>query len=481
MKISLIRPRVQNAPDPPLGILSIATQLKTAGYEVQVLDPSPEDVSIYQKIIEFQPDILGLSILTTQFSLARLLIKWIRNNLPQTLVIAGGIHPTALPRKTLEDADVDVVIIGEGEITTQELCKKYESGRGFEGIPGTAYLCDGKIKFEQQRPFIRDLDSIPIIDRSLLDFDKYLRPPGNIRGLLFYRATSIISTRGCPFACMFCSCKAVFGNKIRRRSVDNVMEEIRALKKNYNIDALWFLDDTLTQKPERTIELARAFQKANLKIKWNCQGHVKKMSLNLFKEMKNSECVQVEFGIESGSPRILEVLRKEITIEDIIKCFSFAKEVGMRTLANIMIGNPTETEKDIEMTYHLAKKIKPDHVVVSFTTPLPGSELYEWSLKEGFLNGKEEFNVEWTSRQTEEPYVALTLDKTTLIKMRRKFDNYFFLANHKNYLKDSQFILGILLQIFASPRKYIHGLYKSLRRWRLGHIIETIWDEYNRI
>ncbi len=481
MKITLIRARVSNAPEPPLGILSIATLLNKKGYNVQILDPSPEDVKFFKEIKDFNPDVLGISILTTQYERAKEIAEWAKENLKNVILVGGGIHPTALPKRTLKELGLDAVVIGEGEITFLDLVENLSNRSKWKNIKGLCFKLGDEIIINEPRELIEDLDTIPYPDRSLINFEQYLRPPGNIRGLIFHRATSLISSRGCPYYCTFCSSHTLFGRKIRYRSVDNVIAEIDELVNKYKIDALWFLDDTLMEKPDWTSNLCKEIRRRQYNFKWGCQGHVRKVTKELLQEMKNSGCVQIEFGVESGSPRILKVLKKGTTPDDVKRAFSICRSLGIRTLANFMIGNPEEKVEDLEMSYRLARIIKPDHVVVTFTTPMPGSELYDYCKKIGKLNGKEVFNERWTIRQIDEPIIPLSLSKKEMMRFRAKFDNTFFFTNIKGYLKHPNFVIDVIKSILKNPRAYLRGLSYSIKTKRLNHIVETIWEEYNKI
>jgi radical SAM superfamily enzyme YgiQ (UPF0313 family) len=481
MRVALIRPRVINAPDPPLGLLSIAPLLLQEGLEVRIWDPEPREKGWFEELVRWRPELIGLSLLTTQYGRAREIGEEARRRLPGVRLVAGGIHPTALPERTLRELQLDFVVRGEGERALPALCRALAEGRDPLEVPGV-WQRQGETVLRGAPPVtIEDLDEIPYPARELVEFERYLRPPGNIRGILRRRATSIYTSRGCPFACTFCSSHEIFGRRIRCRSVDHVMAEVHELVGRYRIDGLWFLDDTLLERPEWTSALCREFRRAGFRFAWGCQGHVRRVTRELLQEMKASGCVQLEFGVESGSPRILRTMRKGASPEDVVTAFRICRQVGIRTLANFMIGNEGETAEDVELSFALARRIRPDHVVVTFTTPMPGSELYRRALARGALTAHTPFGEEWTIRQTEQPFVALSLDPEEMIRLRARFDNHFFITNHIGYLRDPRFLADVLWRMLRNPRPYARGLVQACRARRLGHLIETIWDEYNRI
>ena len=479
MRITLIRPRTGNTFDPPLGLMILSACARQAGYTVQILDPNADDDSFIDAMRLFRPDLIGYSLLTTQVSRARSMQPLIRHNFPGIPSVAGGIHPTALPEWTLRQLDIDYAVRGEGEFSFLHLLDALASGTDPAGLPGLAVLRDGRLVEGPPPPFIENLDSIPLPDRDSVDFRRYLRPPGNIRGKYLKRATSIITSRGCPFGCTFCSSHGVFGRTVRRRSVGHVMQEIHGLMKDYDIDGLWFLDDTLLESPDWLQELCAEMKKTGLP--WACQAHVRRADEHLFRMMKDAGCCQLEFGVESGSPAVLRRLKKGSTPDDVRRSFAICHRIGIRTLANFMIGVPGETVEDTEMSFRLAREIRPDHVVVTFVTPLPGSELFTESLEKGWLPSIPDFSSDWIIRQTENPAVALAMDAETMKRLRKKFDNAFLWSNIREYFRYPEFVLDVLRHMLLHPRRYWRGIRRALRTGRLLHIVETVWEEYNRI
>ncbi len=479
MRITLIRPRTGNTPDPPIGILILAACLKQAGHAIQILDPDRLDNTVARQVQAFGPDIVGYSLLTTQVSRALELHEQIKSLLPEIITTAGGIHATSLPEWTLRRFGLDFVVLGEGEITFPEAVTALETGAPLEKVPGIALIRNDKLLLSPSRELISDLDSIPFPDRDCVDFNRYLRPPGNIRGKFLRRATSLITSRGCPFGCIFCSSHTLFGQLVRRRSIPNIMQEIELLIRNYRVDGLWFLDDTLLEDPEWLEELCRGLKSTGLP--WGCQAHVRRADESLFRMMRSAGCLQLEFGVESGSERILQRLRKGSDPDDVRRAFSLCHRLNIRALANFMIGNPGETVADVEASLALAREIKPDHVVVTFTTPLPGSSLYQEALNTGWIPENPDFSSRWIIRQTEEPAVTCSLNAQEMIRLRKKFDNTFFWTNFKDYFRYPGFVLEILSHILTHPKRYLPGFSRVLRTGRLSHLIETIWEEYNRV
>ena len=198
---------------------------------------------------------------------------------------------------------------------------------------------------------------------------------GIIRGLPL-RGALLHTTRGCPYSCSFCGCNLIFGRNLRFRNLSVIEKEIKYLKEIKKIEGIWIIDDTFTINKEHIIGVAKILKKYNLI--WGCQSRVNTINVELIRIMKENGCVQLDFGIESGSQRILDdIIGKRININQVINSFKLAKKYKIRTLANFMIGFPTETYNDLNKTIKLAKLIKADIYIFSIATPLPGTELYK--------------------------------------------------------------------------------------------------------
>ena len=481
----------------PLGILYIATLLKNHGHSVQVFDPWADDDNFIQEIVDFKPDMVGLSFLTTQYRRAKDILSKIREialspgskdpRLPpsacntkqlvshcndrQSLPIffSGGIHSTALPEEVLNDLALDFVVLGEGEETMREIAE----GKNLKNIPGVAYMENGNLIKTAAREPIADLDSLPIPDRSLLNYGKYLIPPGPFRGTYCKHAATIISSRGCPYKCIFCgSSTLMFGFKTRRRSVKNVLNEIDSLYKKYCIDGLYFLDDTFTLSPPWVEEFCESFRTKNFKIKWGCQARVNTVTLKLLKKMKGAGCCQVDYGVESGSDKILKVLKKGTNREMIKKAFRLSHLAGLRPTATFMIGNPEEDKEDIKKTLDLAKEIKPRHVKFLYLTPFPGTEIFDMARKNKWFNPEVSYSNQWSIRQTELPLMEINFTKHELSQIRARLQNKFLLKNYWHYLTNLPFSTRIFMLLLSRPKKLFRSLKEVIRTRRLDNFLE---------
>ncbi|MBC8412280.1 MAG: cobalamin-dependent protein [Nitrospira sp.] len=487
MKVTLVNAQVLDGNNvvPPLGLLYVAGSLEAAGHEVQIFDADPEhETTMLQQIKDFNPGLIGISFLTVAYERAEGLCKALKKVLPDVMYCAGGVHATVKPEETLKAFDLDLIIMGEGEHTMVDLCNRLSKNESIEDAPGLLYQKDGAIVRTEPRELIQDLDSIPFPARHLIDMTPYLKPPGIIRGYADKNQTTIVTSRGCPFKCIYCGSHNIFGRKTRRRSYQNVVDEIEHLAKNFGIRGIYYCDDTFTLSSRWVKEYCNELKKRKLDIKWGCQSRVDQTDRALMIEMKSSGLVQLDFGVESGSEKILKVLGKGGAgdrTSQIKESFKLCKELDIRTLATFIIGNPTETKEDIDESFAVAKEIQADYTAFYFLTPYPGTDIYDQAIANGWLDPNLPFSEIWAHRQPELPLMAITFSQEDLRDIRRNLQNHFF---RKNYLVRSGNIsfYSILSTIFfRNPGIFLTAFGKFLRTRRMDYIVETLNAEYWRI
>lgn len=456
MKISLVYPSVLNLSFPPLGILYIAAVLKEEGHEVTVSDINStnrkEEVG---RIRGFGPSLVGVSIInTTQINFATELIKELRSFLPQAHFTCGGTYSTVFPRRLLEELEIDTVVLGEGEATVKELVRNIASGSDLKEVKGIFFRRNNEIIENERREFMHSLDEISLPARELVDFDRYLRPPGVLRGFWRRRSTTIITGRGCPSHCIYCGSNLIFGRVLRRRSVDNVISEIRHLVDKYRIDGIWFADDTFTLDKNWVIEFADKLKRERADIKWGAQARVTTVDFEMLIAMKKAGCVQLDFGVESGSLRVLKTLRKGITPEAVIRAFDLTKKAGIRSLATFMVGNPGEAYEDIKETLALSKRIRADFTIFFFTTAYPGTELFDMAVKNNWLRNHD--YSQWFVR--EPSALEIVFSRNELIKIRSRLQNTFAVRNIASSLSNPIFLVNIIMFTFLNLPALIGAL-----------------------
>jgi len=481
MKITLVNIRNSDSMVVPLGLLYIAAVLEKADHKVQVFDPFFNQWDFLSELKDFNPDLIGLSILTSSYHLAKKLIPHWRKTCPDSKICAGGIHPTAMPKDTLLDLGLDFVVMGEGELTMLELCNRWEEKEfDLSSIKGISFLVDNELIINPYREFIDDLDILPFPAYHLLPIERYLIPPGYIRSYFLKKTLQMIPSRGCPGRCIFCASYLIFGRKIRRRAPENVIEEIKYLKRRYNIEGINFQDDIFCLDHNWVFEICRGIRNSGLDIVWGCQTKVNTVDYKLLKEMKMSGCVQVDYGIESGSDKVLKALKKGITTSQIKEAFKLSRQAGLKNYASIMIGNPQEKIEDIQKTLSLLKEVKPTYTNIVYLTPFPGSEIYQMAKENKWFNPNEEFNDNWDVRKSERPIMSINFSTDELKKIRRQLSNSVFLRNYFAFInfRNLTFILSALFYASLNIKEFWKAIKKFFKSRILDDLIDFILYEY---
>jgi len=382
LRIVLVNPTLKEAPS--FGLLYLCSILEHKGHKVIIVEfeDGADNSHLFEKICEFNPNIIGFTVMSYQLNQVREIIK----GLPKTFLIAGGRHATALPSEVL-DMGFDLVVRGEAEESLPEILDLIVKGEEHKisEVKGVVLKKDGVLIDTGIRD-PPDITKLPWPAYDKIDINKYLESKiYGIRGK-WLRTGWVFTSRGCPGRCTFCYNNLFFCNKYRVRDIDDVISEIKFLKKTYNIEALWVLDDTFTLSESRVIEFCEKLKRENLGLKLDAQTRVNTFTEKMAIAMKDAGFVQVEFGVESGSQKVLDGYKKGTSVEQIKKAFEIAHKYGFTTFANFIVGAPNETLEDIEMTKHLIKEIKPTTVGVSFLTAYPGTELYDMAKENGWLN-----------------------------------------------------------------------------------------------
>ncbi len=408
MRICLIMPSLTNGywrtlgkkigpNSEPLSLVYIATYLNSKGHQVSIIDAIAEDLTekdVEQRLKEGNYDIVGVTMLTLMYTEALNICKIAKKLNPKTYTIVGGPHPTIAAYATLKNEnDIDFAVIGEAEITFLELIESMDGKRKISDVDGIAYKTkSGDIKLTKPREIIEDLDMMPIPDRKLLKMNLY-RP-----SVSYYKrlpAYIILTTRGCPYRCTFCS--KVFDKKYRQNSVGRVIEEMEILTNDFGAKEIVFRDDTFTMKwPWVNDFCNKLIEKGlNKKVRWSCMTRVNLVNLELLKLMKKAGCWGIHFGVESGNQRLLDLIKKDATVQQIKDAFKWCKEAKIETRAFMMLGLPTETREESMQTIQFAKDLDPDWAQFTITTPYPGTELYEQANEFGELK-----SIDWNNYQT---------------------------------------------------------------------------------
>lgn len=381
----------------PIGLAYLAAFLEKRGYEVKILDIANEgyenvivnenfitygldDEEIKRRIREFQPDIVGVScIFSTQAENAEHALKVVKEVNPEILTMIGGSHPTYDLLNVLDKNYIDFVIIGEGELPTSQLLDALNKGDNLSNIGGLAYKSEGKKSINSQRQYIENLDDLPFPAFHLLNMEMYFRIniPQNPYPL-GKRVAQIVTSRGCSARCVFCTTTNFWGNRYRGRSAQNVIEEVRKLKKEYNIDEIQFTDDNFTLNKTRAMAILDGIKEFSLK--WCAPQGMAAWALDneLLEKMKESGCYQLTFAVESGNQRVLnEIVKKPLNLEKVKPLVKKAQELGIKVHSFAICGLPGETIENMQETYNFVKDCGFDSASFFVATPLVGSELLE--------------------------------------------------------------------------------------------------------
>jgi len=336
--------------------------------------------TVYAKIMEatrdFKPDLAGISFMTANATSAYILAKMLKESHPSLPLIAGGPHPTLLPEEPFNRSVFDYIVRGEGEETIIELVETIKNKKDVSSIKGLSYRKNGQIIHNDNRPFIENLDSLPFPAFHLMhDAKKYQ-----------YACTGITSSRGCPFECIYCASKLLWTRAVRSRSPANVVAEIKHRHERLGVTLFAFSDDTFTFKSAFVEDFCRRVLDLHFKIKWYCDTRGDTVDLRLLKLMKKAGCDHIYLGLETGSPKIQKLIKKNISNEKVCDAIKMARQAGIETTVYFMVGFPDETEEDIWESIQAMRWINPDHALWSILTPYPGTGVWQIAQDRGLVS-----------------------------------------------------------------------------------------------
>jgi len=335
-------------------------------------------------IRSFKPDVIGISSMSTKIGSVKNIVEISKRIFPHIPVVLGGAHPSVLYKSALQQTKADFVVIGEGENTFADLINEFQNGgSNFDKIEGLAFqTSNGKIIRTSPRSLIADLDSLPFPDReSLYKLETY-RPDD---------LSMIMTSRGCPYNCTFCS--SIWERRVRSRSISNIIQEIEYLIDRFNTKNIYFKDDTFTINKKRVLEFCEAIKQKNIQVNWECLTRIELTDEKLILKMQEAGMVYLKIGIETGSQRLLKATNKNITIDQIKKGADILNKIGQKWSAFFMIGYPDETEEEIYMTWKLIEEINPTYISMSIMVPYPGCEYYYQLEKTGAINKNSNWNL----------------------------------------------------------------------------------------
>jgi radical SAM superfamily enzyme YgiQ (UPF0313 family) len=371
---------------PPLGLAYIAAVLEQHGHKVIILDGMVEERSM-QEIGQISKGYDFVGITSTTF-VALLLYKTaaaIKEANPGITIIAGGPHPTVMPEEVLKDKNIDFVTIGESEYSMLEIIEGKDPkdilGIGYKEHIWENHIDKGiKLCFTPQRPLISDLDSLPLPARHLLNMSLYRSSEVRAKR---HPALHMLSSRGCPHNCSFCSNRLMHRQSLRMHSPERVIQEMETLINDYGAKEIHFWDDNLALNKDRLLKICNLIKEHGIDIPWNCESRVDTIDEERLSAMKDAGCFQISYGLESGSERVLKMVNKNITLKQIQDAIRWTNKLGMESRGYFMFGYVGETYDEMLQTLNFSHSIDLDYASFALLVPLPGSLEYEKAKKEG--------------------------------------------------------------------------------------------------
>ncbi len=377
--------RGQRSEDPPLPLMALAAYIRTKNFTTKILDcdlvtPDIDEEFEAYFVAEFvnagiEIGTFGLTTTTltiySSFKIARICKKYY----PDSVMVFGGAHASFIPDESMDDENVDIVVIGEGETTLEEILE----GRDLNDIEGIVFKQkspngDKEVIKTGLRKRNKALDELPMPAYDLIDFKRYRPILGSFKRL---PAMMMVSSRGCPWDCSFC--RRPVGNMLVVRSAQNIFEEIKYLSEEYGVKDIMFMDDTFTVVKKNVLNLCELLIESKLDVRWLCFARVDVVDVELLQKMKKAGCWQIMYGVENFNHGVLENIQKGIDVDQVFEAVSWTKKAGIECRICMMVGNPGDTEEIINENIRLVKKLDPDLLVVNILTPFPGHDIFNWA------------------------------------------------------------------------------------------------------
>ncbi|MFH1690239.1 MAG: radical SAM protein [Candidatus Eisenbacteria bacterium] len=426
MKVALVYPRFRTmlagGLEEPLGVLYVASVLRGAGHDVRFVDLTfAKSLDVLDGALD-GADWIGTSSSSAMFGKAVGVLGYAKRLAPGTPTVIGGPHATVATEDAL-GAGFDYAFLGEAESTVLEFTELLGRERARE-CPGLAWMEDGRVRANGREGFISDLDAVPFPARDLIDYSDY-------------PTIGIMASRGCSFNCIYCqpTVERLFGPRVRKRSPESIVDEIEHALSIAGDKDVYFKDDTLTLfDVEWFVQLRDELQRRGVEIRWQANSRVDTVTYDKLRMMRESGCVQIGFGVESGSPDVLKFYNKRTDPAETEQAFRWCHELGILPHAFLMLGAPDETLEDLKMTYDLVKRIKPRSWVVYTATPLPGTHMHRFAKERGLLSIEDYdgFDNAENSLRGRAPMTLRHVTQADITRYRNKINHYLLFANAFN-------------------------------------------------
>ncbi len=436
---------------PPLGIAYLAASARRAGFPASLIDAHATDLSTEQivgAIRNIRPDVVGLTSTTFNWPVVARLARRVRAALPGLPIWVGGPQLSLYPDECMTEPVVDLAVVGEGDETVIELLQRLAAGEELAGVPGTAVRRGDELVHGPDRPPVAELDSLPMPAIDLLPLSRY-------RSLdLPTPYVSMVTSRGCPFRCRYCS-QVYVGGTYRAHGPQRVVAEMVRARRDLGAREIVFFDETFTLDRDWVFEVCERILAADLDVPWNVRTRVDRLDRDTLVAMHEAGCIGVHVGIESGSPRVQQLMNKNLDLSGIGAALEAAREIGIETRGYFLLGYPGETRDEIDQTIALACDLPLDWASFTVTTPLPRIGITEDALADGRMAA--DYWREYTLGRVGEPPGCFTTDELSADDL----DSLLQQAYRRFYLRPS--LLG---------RKA-----RTVRLWReMPSIARTLWE-----
>jgi radical SAM superfamily enzyme YgiQ (UPF0313 family) len=416
----------------PIGLLCLAAYARQQHPDLgfRIVDSDGRGLShqeTVEQVMEDPPILIAITANTCVFDSVISLVAELKKNLPDTPIIIGGHHPSALPEQSLLESNADLTSFGEGELTFDEVITEIRNGaRDWSKIDGIVYRDENGVPVRNKvRALIEDLDILPFPARDLIDNELYYpAPTKRVRG---GPNTMLVSSRGCPYNCGFCSAATIWTRSIRSRSAENLVAEVKECIDLYGIRSFNFTDELFTVKKKRVLGICEAIIDTKLDISWVCSARAHHLDSETLEAMKAAGCREISFGIESGNEEILQKIDKVLKLDEARRVIQLTKKAGIKTHASYIMGYLGETEETLKDTIRFAKELNTTIAAFFVASPLPGTPFYHEAMQKGYIRDDITW-INFSPLTNQESVVNLPgLSRRTIRRLHRKAIKEYYL------------------------------------------------------
>lgn len=439
----------------PIGLGYIAAYLKNKIKDVDIffldcLKENYDHKKFSENVAKIKPDLVGLTAITMEIESVLKCCEIIKSHNKEVITVIGGPHVTCEPEEILSNRHVDFVFRGESEIAFCEFIQELKNKKDFCRVSNLGYKEEGKIIVNEVK-FPENLDELPFPDYELMKFEQY---PKTYK-MKYYPSGPLITARGCPFLCTFCSAGKVSGKRFRFRSPKNVISEIKFLKERYKIREFEIWDDNFTLDKKRTHEFCDLLMEENMNLPWWCPNGLRTETLDeeLIRKMKNAGLYSIAIGIESGSERIQRDMKKNLDFKRVEEIVRLGNKYKIRMEGFFILGYPTETREDILKTINLSKELPLKRASILLFQPLVGSEIYNRLKNEGKLKGIDTRNTEY-SKLSVLPDGLKSLAELKKLQQKAILDFYLRPKVFINFMKEN-LTIDQIKELLKMVKRYI--------------------------